>query len=109
MSETGSTDRRARMDGGESVALSGAERGKNLMKAERWEKVIDLFQSALERAPEERTAFLDESCHGDEGMRREVQSLLASMSARRILLKYQHSKSLPNWCLMTPPMHWSEN
>ena len=66
------------MDGGESVALSGAERGKNLMKAERWEKVIDLFQSALERAREERTAFVDESCHGDEGMRREVQSLLAS-------------------------------
>ena len=48
------------------------------MKAERWEKVIDLFQSALERAPEERAAFLDESCHDDEGMRREVESLLTS-------------------------------
>ena len=48
------------MDGGEGVALSGAERGRNLMKAERWKKVIDLFQSALERAPEERAAFLDE-------------------------------------------------
>src|SRR5216110_740947 len=66
------------MDGGEGVALSGAERGRNLMKAERWEKVIDLFQSALERAPEERAAFLDESCHDDEGMRREVESLLTS-------------------------------
>ncbi|MEP6586919.1 MAG: protein kinase, partial [Candidatus Udaeobacter sp.] len=48
------------------------------MKAERWEKVIDLFQSALERAPEERAAFLDEACHDDEGMRREVESLLTS-------------------------------
>src|SRR6476659_5839792 len=66
------------MDGGESVALSGAERERNLMKAERWEKVIDLFQSALERAPEERDAFLDETCHNDEGMRREVESLLNS-------------------------------
>src|SRR4029453_13485312 len=66
------------MDGGEGVALSGAERGRNLMKAERWEKVIDLFQSALERAPEERTAFLDKACHDDEGMRREVESLLTS-------------------------------
>ena len=66
------------MDGGEGVALSGAERGRNLMKAERWKKVIDLFQSALERAPEERAAFLDESCHDDEGMRREVESLLTS-------------------------------
>src|SRR5712675_3045260 len=66
------------MDGGEGVALSGAERERNLMKAERWEKVIDLFQSALERAPEERAAFLDETCHDDEGMRREVESLLTS-------------------------------
>src|SRR5262249_3234268 len=65
------------MDGGEGVALSGAERGKNLMKPERWEKVIDLFQSALEHAPEERAAFLDESCH-DQDMRHEVESLLTS-------------------------------
>src|SRR5213593_1664503 len=66
------------MDGGEGVALSGAEQGRDLMKAERWEKVIDLFQSALERAPEARAAFLDEACHDDEGMRREVESLLTS-------------------------------
>src|SRR5258707_3836297 len=66
------------MDGGEGVALSGAERGRNLMKAARWKKVFDLFQSAVERAPEERAAFLDESCYDDEGMRREVESLLTS-------------------------------
>jgi eukaryotic-like serine/threonine-protein kinase len=66
------------MDGGEGVALSGTERERNLMKAERWEKVLDLFQSALERAPEERAAFLDETCHDDEGMRHEVESLLTS-------------------------------
>src|SRR5712664_2789691 len=67
------------MDCGEGVALSGAERERNLMKAERWEKVIDLFQSALERAPEERAAFLDEACQGDEPLRREVESLLTSL------------------------------
>src|SRR5437764_8215382 len=66
------------MDGGEGVALSGAARERNWTKDERWEKVIDLFQSALERAPEERAAFLDETCHDDEGMRREVESLLTS-------------------------------
>src|SRR5205809_1945943 len=66
------------MAGGEGVALSGAERGRHLMKAARWKKVIDLFQSAIERAPEERAAFLDEACHDDEDMRREVESLLTS-------------------------------
>ena len=48
------------------------------MKAARWKKVNDLFESAIERAPEERAAFLDESCYGDEDMRREVESLLTS-------------------------------
>src|SRR5256886_1693753 len=48
------------------------------MTAERWKQINDLFQSAVERAPEERAAFLDEACHDDEGMRREVESLLTS-------------------------------
>src|SRR5437762_4956127 len=66
------------MEYGQGLALPGAERGRNLMKPERWQQVNDLFQSAAERAPEERAAFLDEGCHGDEGLRREVESLLAS-------------------------------
>src|SRR5213596_948376 len=48
------------------------------MKAERWKQVNDLFQSALERAPEERAAFLDEACQDDDGLRREVGSLVTS-------------------------------
>ena len=48
------------------------------MKAERWKQVNDLFQSVVERAPGERVAFLDEACHGDEGLRKEVSSLLTS-------------------------------
>ena len=66
------------MEHGQGLALPGAERGRNLMKAERWQQVNDLFQSAVERAPEERAAFLEEGCHGDEDLRREVESLLAS-------------------------------
>jgi serine/threonine protein kinase/tetratricopeptide (TPR) repeat protein len=66
------------MEHGQGLALPGAERGRNLMKAERWQQVNDLFQSAAERAPEERAEFLDEGCHGDEGLRREVESLLTS-------------------------------
>src|ERR1700720_3729979 len=48
------------------------------MKGERWQQVNDLSQSAAGRAPEERALFLDEGCRGDEGLRREVESLLAS-------------------------------
>jgi serine/threonine protein kinase/Tfp pilus assembly protein PilF len=47
------------------------------MKPQRWKQINDLFQSAVERAPEERAAFLEQACHGDEGLRREVESLIA--------------------------------
>jgi hypothetical protein len=48
------------------------------LKAERWQRVNDLFQSATERAPEERTAFLNQECQGDESLSREVESLIAA-------------------------------
>src|SRR6478736_4105550 len=66
------------MDHGQGLALPRTERGRKLMKPERWKQVNDLFQSTVERAPEERAAFLDETCHDDERMRREVESLLTS-------------------------------
>src|SRR6476469_5495445 len=66
------------MDHGQGLALSSAEWRRNRMKAERWQQVNDLFHLAAERAPEERAAFLAEVCHGDEGLRREVESLLTS-------------------------------
>jgi eukaryotic-like serine/threonine-protein kinase len=46
------------------------------MKPERWEQVDNLLQSALQRPPEQRAAFLKEACDGDEALRREVESLL---------------------------------
>src|SRR6266699_3070991 len=78
MPKTLSTDGGARVDHGQGLALPVPERGRNLMKAERWKQVNDLFQSAVERSPAERAAFLDDACHGDEGLRREVGSLLSS-------------------------------
>jgi serine/threonine protein kinase len=41
-----------------------------------WERVTALFTAAMERPPSERDAFLSEACGGDEGLRREVISLL---------------------------------
>ena len=48
------------------------------MKADRWKRINDLFHSAVERAPEERAAFLEDACHGDASLCREVKSLLTS-------------------------------
>ncbi len=48
----------------------GADTGK-------WQRVEQIYSGALEMAAAERTAFLDQACAGDEGLRREVESLLA--------------------------------
>src|SRR5271167_4691234 len=51
------------------------------MDSDRWAQVDGLLQSALERPPEERDAFLRQACDGDEDLEREVRSLLASKQA----------------------------
>jgi eukaryotic-like serine/threonine-protein kinase len=48
------------------------------MTPERWQKVKETFQAAIQRAPGERSAFLANACRGDETLRQEVESLLAS-------------------------------
>jgi serine/threonine protein kinase len=48
------------------------------MTADRWRQVKNVFQAALERAPEARVPFLDEACGEDRELRREVESLLAA-------------------------------
>jgi Tol biopolymer transport system component len=49
-----------------------------MMATERWQQIKEIFHSALERAPAERTAFLDRTCAGDEAIRSEVESLIAA-------------------------------
>jgi serine/threonine-protein kinase len=46
------------------------------MKQEEWNQIDELFEEALNRAPHERSAFLDWACDGNESRRREVESLL---------------------------------
>jgi eukaryotic-like serine/threonine-protein kinase len=42
-----------------------------------WDRIQSIFLRAVDRPPEERSAFLDGVCEGDLGIRREVESLLA--------------------------------
>jgi hypothetical protein len=46
------------------------------IKPERWQKIERLYDSALELEPEQREAFLEQACAGDESVRKEVQQLL---------------------------------
>src|SRR5919106_1259232 len=48
------------------------------MTPERWQQLKQIFQSALERNPAERSAFLSRACADDPALRSEVESLIAS-------------------------------
>lgn len=47
------------------------------MEPDRWRQIEELYHLALEKLPEERSAFLDRSCGGNAALRGEVESLLA--------------------------------
>jgi len=46
------------------------------MTPEYWRQIKETFHSALERAPEQRAAFLAEACRGHDSLRREVEALI---------------------------------
>jgi eukaryotic-like serine/threonine-protein kinase len=48
------------------------------MTPERWQQIERLYYAALEREPDERAAFLESACPGDENLRREVASLVVA-------------------------------
>ena len=47
------------------------------MSGENWKKVTEILGDALKLAPENRAAFLDEACAGNESVRHQVETLLA--------------------------------
>ncbi|HWF89764.1 MAG TPA: protein kinase, partial [Pyrinomonadaceae bacterium] len=48
------------------------------MTPERWQQVKQIFNSAITYRPEERGLFISQACFGDEELRSEVESLIAS-------------------------------
>ena len=53
------------------------------MTPERWQQVKEVLDGALELAPEQRSAFLDQACLTDHSLRRDVESLLVSADGAR--------------------------
>ncbi|MEK6336860.1 MAG: protein kinase [Acidobacteriota bacterium] len=48
------------------------------MTPERWRKIDEILQAALDLAPEHRSVFLDKACAGDAALRSEVEAFIDS-------------------------------
>src|SRR5437762_13579233 len=56
------------------------------MDTDRWRQISCLYHEAGARAADQRRAFLDAACGGDDALRREVESLLVdNMRAQAFL------------------------
>ncbi len=51
------------------------------MPDEKWQKVREIFDSALRRKPKDRRIFVHEACGADKTLLSEVQSLLSSLGS----------------------------
>src|SRR6266850_897896 len=56
------------------------------MNPEQWHKISELFDAALNRPVDERAAFLEFACAGDQEMRRRVEDMLAADEREDLLM-----------------------
>ncbi len=69
-----------------------------------WQRVTELFEQALEHAPEARAKFLDSACAGDGELLREVNSLLAEHDAQASFLEKPAVASLEDATELLSPV-----
>ncbi len=48
------------------------------MQNERWQKIVEIFEQALEMPDGERAEYLNEICNGDSDLREEVDAMLVA-------------------------------
>ena len=59
-----------------------------------WQQIEQLFQAAMELAPEKRAAFLANACQGDEALRQEVEALVVTLQNPGAFGRRRHGRSL---------------
>src|SRR5262249_7975109 len=72
------------------------------MQPERWQSCTEIFNAAVEQPPNERAAFLDRSCNGDEALRPKLDLLLKYHDAAGDFIKSPAFQAAPELLLGDP-------
>ena len=72
------------------------------MTAERWNRIQEVFQLALECEPPARAACVEAACCGDDSLRLEVESLLACDSGARGFLDSAVNRAMDSYRVAAP-------
>src|SRR6476661_5092412 len=59
-----------------------------MITRDRWQRIKEIFNSAQDRPPDERSAFLNEVCGDDPSVREEVEALLSADESNDDFLSY---------------------
>jgi Tol biopolymer transport system component len=60
------------------------------MIAERWQRIVGVYENVLSHPPASRSKILDEACAGDDELRREVESMLRAREEAGNFLSPDH-------------------
>jgi Tol biopolymer transport system component len=60
------------------------------MIAERWQRIVGIYESVISHPPASRSKILDEACAGDDELRREVESMLRAREEAGNFLSPDH-------------------
>jgi WD40 repeat protein len=71
---------------------------------ERFRRVEEVYQSALDRTPPERAAFVSAACGGDAAMQAEVMSLLDAVGEDSVFLSESVPDAMAGGCCATQAM-----
>ena len=82
--------------------ISGRDRNVIPTVNPNLEKIERLLDEAQQLPPDQRAAFLDAACEGDETVRREVEALLAADAAAGTFLSANPKADLPAGTLNSP-------
>ena len=66
------------------------------MTTAQWNHVKEVFEAALDRRQPERSAYIAGACHGDDEVRREVESLLSAHDRDSNFMNEPVGTLLPN-------------
>jgi serine/threonine protein kinase/Tfp pilus assembly protein PilF len=72
------------------------------MHSERWQSCTEIFNLAVEHPPNQRAAFLERSCDGDEALRRKVELLLKYHDASGDFIKSPVFEAAPELLVGDP-------
>src|ERR1700722_2963984 len=78
--------------------------GVTVMNPKLWLEIEQVYHAALELEPESRARYLAAACHGDEELRREVESLLRQDASAPGLLLNWSAGAPANMSSLTPGM-----